>query len=95
MVEPKRIFSLNSSNQLKVENEISDAVDPARLNFISIDDLVVLKLPDCINDITCDICKGLAHNPIQDKSCDQCLCSFCLDNALKTNQKCPVSDCSG
>ena len=84
MVDRKRIFTLNSSNQLKVENEISDAVDPAQLNFISIDDLVDHNIPNqLIKFIVCEICKGLANNPVQDKKCQKCLCSFCLENALK------------
>jgi hypothetical protein len=38
MVE-KKIFSISPSEQLRIEQEISDEVDPARLNFICIDSL--------------------------------------------------------
>ena len=94
MVENTKIFAVNKSEQLRVEKEIDDAVDPARLNFISIDDLANENLPNFINLLTCDICKGLAHNPVQDKFCEQCLCRFCLENALNSTKKCPVSHCS-
>ena len=65
MVEQKkRIFRLNSLSRLRVESEISDAVDPARLNFISTDDLVDQAMPNFINLIICEICKGLSHKPV-------------------------------
>ncbi len=48
MVENTKIFAVNKSEQLRVEKEIDDAVDPARLNFISIADLINQNMPDYI-----------------------------------------------
>ncbi len=91
MVERKKIFSLSPSEQLRIQNEINDAVDPDRLNFISIDNLVN---PDIPKVIKCEICKGLAHNAIQDESCEQLFCKHCITNRLKKSSKCPATGCS-
>ncbi len=70
--------------------EINDAVDPARLNFIRIDNLVN---PDLADDIKCEICKGVAHDAIQDESCESLFCNHCITIHTKTSPKCPGTDC--
>ena len=92
MVENKRAFSLSPSEPLRVEQEIKDNIDPAKLNHISISDLENQNVHYLIK---CGICAGLAHIPLQDENCDQLFCTYCITNALKDSQKCPVSKCSG
>ena len=91
MVERKKIFSLSPSEQLRIQNEINDAVDPARLNFISVDNLVNQDIPDVIR---CEICKGLAHNALQDENCEQLFCNHCITSHLRTSTKCPATGCA-
>jgi hypothetical protein len=90
MAEKKRIFSISPSEHLRIEQEISDEVDPARLNFISIENLQDQN----VHYLTrCGICSGLAHNPVQDEECEQLFCKYCIEKALQTSQKCPVTNC--
>ena len=91
MVEKKRIFSVSPSESLRIEQEISDDVDPARLNFISFEHL---QDPNIQHLVRCGICSGLPHVPVQDETCEQLYCKYCIENALQTSQKCPVSNCS-
>jgi hypothetical protein len=91
MVEKKTIFSISPSEHLRIEQEISDEVDPARLNFISIDNLQDQNVHELIR---CGICQGLSHKPMQDEECEQLFCTYCIEKALKTSQKCPVTNCS-
>jgi hypothetical protein len=61
MAEKKRIFSISPSEHLRIEQEISDEVDPALLNFISIDNLQDQNVHYLIR---CGICQGLSHIPV-------------------------------
>ena len=90
MIEERKIFSLRPTEELRIEREIDDTVDPTRLNFIDVNHLVNPNIPEIIR---CAVCKGLAHIAVQDESCEQLLCTYCITNTLKTSPKCPVSDC--
>ena len=72
MVEKKTIFSISPSEHLRIEQEISDEVDPARLNFISIDSLQDQNVHELIR---CGICQGLSHKPMQEEECEQLFCT--------------------
>ena len=61
MVEKKIIFSLSSSEHLRIKDEIDDTVDPAKLNYINVADLVNENISDMIR---CGICEGVAHDPV-------------------------------
>jgi hypothetical protein len=92
MVEINRIFSLSPSEHLRIKDEIDDTVDPAKLNYINVDDLVN---ESNLEMISCGICEGVAHDPVQDESCQQLFCRYCITNALKTDLKCPITGCPG
>ncbi len=80
MVERGRIFSLSPAEQLRIDRENFDAVDPGRLNYIDVNSLVNPNIPDIIK---CDVCKGIAHKPVQDEFCEQLLCTYCITSTLK------------
>jgi hypothetical protein len=75
MVEASKIFLLSPAELQRIESERLDDVDPGVLNRIDFNDLVNPNIPDMIK---CEVCKGFAHKAVQDESCEQLFCTYCI-----------------